>query len=175
MAFFLWCYVCFVLLRFSSLCFRSSHSPSFNRPSICRRADSHMSFFFSFFLSLFLSIFFWYHFRFLFVWRVNRTFFLSGWYFFYLVTTGWIFDISLCENSINPINQKMIRAGHARTLYKRYKHSTHCAMVQLQYEYKHRKKGILPVPAMPNHCTRGTSTVRTVQWYKHSTRTNAGK
>ena len=26
--------------------------------------------------------------------------------FFYLVTTGWIFDISLlCENSINSINQ----------------------------------------------------------------------
>ena len=35
------------------------------------------------------------------VWRVRRTFFPSGWCFFYLVTTGWIFDISLCENSIN--------------------------------------------------------------------------
>ena len=29
-------------------------------------------------------------------------FFPSGWCFFYLVTTGWIFDISLlCDNSIN--------------------------------------------------------------------------
>ena len=39
--------------------------------------------------------------------RVRRTFFPSGWCFFYLVTTtGWIFYISLCENSINqPINQ----------------------------------------------------------------------
>ena len=37
----------------------------------------------------------------LFVWRVRRTFFPSGWCFFYLVTTGWVFDISLCENSIN--------------------------------------------------------------------------
>ena len=28
--------------------------------------------------------------------------------FFYLVTTGWIFDISLCENSINQsINRKI--------------------------------------------------------------------
>ena len=40
-------------------------------------------------------------FRFLFVWRVRRTLFPSGWCFFYLVTTGWIFYISLCENSIN--------------------------------------------------------------------------
>ena len=42
-----------------------------------------------------------YFFRFLFVWRVRRTFFPPGWCFFYLVTTGWIFYISLCENSIN--------------------------------------------------------------------------
>ena len=39
-------------------------------------------------------------FRFLFVWRVRRTFSPSGWCFFYLVTTTSIFDISLCENSI---------------------------------------------------------------------------
>ena len=42
-----------------------------------------------------------YFFRFFFVWRVCRTFFSSGWCFFYLVTTGWIFYISLCENSVN--------------------------------------------------------------------------
>ena len=42
-----------------------------------------------------------YFFRFLFVRKVCRTFFPSGWCFFYLVTTGWVFDISLCENSIN--------------------------------------------------------------------------
>ena len=59
------------------------------------------------------------------------------------------------------------RAGHARPLYKRYKHSTHCAMVQPQYEYKHGQKiGTLPVLAMPNHCTRGTSTVHIVRRYK---------
>ena len=45
-----------------------------------------------------------YHFRFLSVWRERRTFFPSGWCFFYLVTTGWIFDISLlCEFSVNSI------------------------------------------------------------------------
>ena len=32
---------------------------------------------------------------------VVRTFSPSQWCFFYLVTTGWIFYISLCENSIN--------------------------------------------------------------------------
>ena len=36
-----------------------------------------------------------YHFCFLFVWRVRRTFFPSGWCFFDLVTTSWIFDIRL--------------------------------------------------------------------------------
>ena len=41
---------------------------------------------------------------FFFVWRVRHPFFPSGWCSFYLVTTGWIFDISLlCENSFNQI------------------------------------------------------------------------
>ena len=31
---------------------------------------------------------------------IFSAFFPSGWCFFYLVTTGWIFDISLCENSL---------------------------------------------------------------------------
>ena len=43
-----------------------------------------------------------YHFRYsLCVWRVRRTLFPLGWCFFNLVATGWISDISLCENSIN--------------------------------------------------------------------------
>ena len=40
-------------------------------------------------------------FRFLFVWTIEyvvRSFLPNG--VFYLLTTGWIFDISLCENSI---------------------------------------------------------------------------
>ena len=58
-------------------------------------------------MSLFPSIFL-YHFRFIFVWRVRRTFFPSEWCFFYLVTTCWVFDISLlCENPIIQFNQSM--------------------------------------------------------------------
>ena len=67
---------------------------------------TRISFFLSFFFVAFSEyIYFLYPFRFLFVWRVRRTFFPSGRYFFYIgTTTGWIFDISLCENSIK-INQ----------------------------------------------------------------------
>ena len=61
MAFFLWCFVGFALLRFSSLCFRCSRGPSFNRPSICRRSDSHTCFFLlfcsPFFVYLEMSLF----------------------------------------------------------------------------------------------------------------------
>ena len=46
------------------------------------------------------------HCRFLFEWRVRRTFFPLEWCFFYLLTTGWIFYISLRDNLINQsINQ----------------------------------------------------------------------
>ena len=74
---------------------------------IYRRSDSHTCFFlflfFLFFVYLFGDVAFSEYFsRFLFVWRVRRTFVPSGWCFFYLVTTSWIFNISLlCENSIN--------------------------------------------------------------------------
>ena len=83
------------------------------------------------------------------------------------------------------------RAGHARPLYKRYKHSPHCAMVQPQYtvqeaqdcamvqpqyELKHGPIGTRPVLAMLNHCTRrGTRTVHTVQYYTHSYEYKTGK
>ena len=39
---------------------------------------------------------------------VRRTFFPSEWCFSTCVTTGWIFDISLCENSINQFNQSRL-------------------------------------------------------------------
>ena len=54
---------------------------------------THVSFFFLFvYLEMPLfSEYFLCHFRFLFVWRVRRTFFPSK---------GWTFDVSLCENSI---------------------------------------------------------------------------
>ena len=53
---------------------------SFNRPSICRRPDSHTCFLFLF-GDVAFSEYFLYHFRFLFVWRVRRTFFPSEWCF----------------------------------------------------------------------------------------------
>ena len=54
----LWWYVCFVLLRFRLYAFVEA-GPSFNRPSIYRRPDSHTCFLFlsGVFLSLFPSIF----------------------------------------------------------------------------------------------------------------------
>ena len=76
------------------------------------------SLFLFFFICRFFRVLFLYHFRFLSVWqyyRVRRTFFPSGWYFFYLVTTGWIFDISLlCENSINQSNQSRDTGIHMK-------------------------------------------------------------
>ena len=78
--------------------------PSFNRPLICRRPDTHNMCFFLFlsFFSLEMSLFpsiFLCHCRFLLYGvYVVRSFLPDG--VFYLETTGWIFDISLlCENS----------------------------------------------------------------------------
>ena len=101
-------FVCFA--SFLSLCFRYSRRPSFNCPSIYRRPDSHKPFF------LFFLLFIW-------ICRFSRVFFVpfplsrcmeSTSYalsfpmvFFYLVSTGWIFDISLYENSIKKNNQCM--------------------------------------------------------------------
>ena len=60
------------------------------------------------------------------------------------------------------VSRYIARAGHARTLYKGYKHSTHCARIQAQYEYKH---------------STSTSTVRVQAQYecKHSTSTSTSK
>ena len=105
---FLWCHLCFVLLRFRPC---ASVEAAALRSIVFRYAGAPIARRVSFFL-LFIwkcrlfRVFVLYHCRFLFVWRVRRTFFPSGWCFFYLVTTSWIFEISLCENSINQsINQ----------------------------------------------------------------------
>ena len=100
---FLWRYLCFVLLRFRLFGFHRSRSPLLIRCSICKPPDSRTCFFL---------------FSFLFIWSVAFSdFFLGGgghcrlllytsyvfsfrMVFFYLVTTGWIFDISLVEISI---------------------------------------------------------------------------
>ena len=102
MAFFLWYYICLFCFASFFASMLSLKPRPFNRPSICRRSDSHSCFFilvfflFCLFGHVAFSEYFLYNFRFLFVWRVRRTFFPSGWCFFYLVTMGWIFDISLC-------------------------------------------------------------------------------
>ena len=87
------------------------------RSIVLRYADVPIAARVFFFLSFcrFFRVFFFYHFRFLFVWRVRRTFFPSGWYFFYLMTTGWVFDISLCENSIKK--KKSRQEGVASWLF----------------------------------------------------------
>ena len=68
----------------------------------CRRPDSHTCFFF-FWRCRFFRVFF----------CIIPAFSLYGEYlsfrmvFFYLVTTGWIFDISLYENSIKNVSIKL--------------------------------------------------------------------
>ena len=99
---FLWCYVCFVLLRFRLHAFAEAAAL---RSIVLRYAGAPIAtrFFFFFGDVAFSDYYFLYQFRFLFVWRVRRTFFPSElcFLFFCLVTMGWIFDISSCENSIN--------------------------------------------------------------------------
>ena len=96
----------FCFASFSSLCFHWSRGPSFNNSSKCRRPDSHkclyiLIFSFCLFGDVAFFEYFLYHCRFFFVWSLRRNVFSSRMVSFYLVTTGWIFDISLRENSIN--------------------------------------------------------------------------
>ena len=98
---FLWCYVCFVLLRFRLYAFVEAAAL---RSIVLRYAVASIGtprVFFCFFLDVAFSTIFLYHFRFLFV-QESTSYVLSfRIVFFYLVTTGWIFDISLCDNLIN--------------------------------------------------------------------------
>ena len=66
-------------------------------------------------MSLFSSVL--YHYRFLSVWQIRCTFLLVGGICFYLVTTAWIFGISLlCKNSTNQsINQRSVSLHAAIT------------------------------------------------------------
>ena len=82
-------------------------SPSFNRLSICRRPDSRMCFFlFSFCLfgDISFSKLFFVPLPFSLCMKSTSYVLSIRMMFFYLVTTGWIFDFSLlCENSIISI------------------------------------------------------------------------
>ena len=73
--------------------------------------------------------------------RVRRTFFPSGWRFFYLVTTSWIFDISLCENSIIFffLNGREYRVGQRssfKTTTLAFGHHTYLLALQLTKRYQ---------------------------------------
>ena len=72
--------------------------------TVCVLFVSVSSFFFVFWGCRFFSRVFLYHCRFLFVWRVRRTFFLSGWCFSILWPRAEFFYISLlCDDSTNRI------------------------------------------------------------------------
>ena len=85
----------------------------------CRRPDSHTYFFVCFFLFCLFGYVAFSEYFFVpfplslcmestsYVLSFRMVFFV----FFYLVTTGWIFDISLCHNSINSIKIKCFGEG----------------------------------------------------------------
>ena len=116
---FLWCYVCFVFVSFSSFAFTEAAALRLVvlRSSICMRPDNHTQLpntclcsfccHFCFFLFLFLwrcHVFriFLNRYRFSRCMEITSYVFSFQMVFFYLMTMGWIFDISLlCDNSIN--------------------------------------------------------------------------
>ena len=109
MAFFLWCCVCFVLFRFS-LKPRPFVQSSFDMQAFREHTTCFFLLIFPLCFCLFGDVAFSEYFS---------TFSLYGEYVvcsylpdgvvFYLVTTGWIFGISLCEISINqPNNQSTL-------------------------------------------------------------------
>ena len=112
---FLWCYICFVLFRFRLFSFtevatvrtialRYACAPTSTRSYltiVCMIFSFFFILLFSFLWSRLFRVFLYHNNRFLVVCRLRRTCSPSGWCFFYLVTTGWIFYIRLCENSIN--------------------------------------------------------------------------
>ena len=106
---FLWCYVCFVLLRFR---LHALVEAAALRSIVLRYAGARIAtcVSFSFIGDVAFSEYFWYHFRFLFVWRVLLPSYVLSFrmVFFYRVTTGWIFDTSLGDNLINKNKIKII-------------------------------------------------------------------
>ena len=125
---FLWCYVCFVLLRFRSYAFVEAAAP---RSIVLRYAGALIATRVSFLffsppfvyleMSLFPSIFF---IPLPLSLCLESTSYVLSFriVFFYLVTTGCIFDISLCENPINQLNQWEKRKQVTHLLYN----ALHC-------------------------------------------------
>ena len=132
---FLWCYVCFILLRFRLL--YAFVKAAALRSTILRYAGAPIAtrVSFSFFGDVAFSKYFLYHFRFLFVWEYTSYVLSFRTVFFYLVTTDWIFDISLCENSINSTNQNQSHLPNANPArgHKEVQRSTVHIMVTTRY------------------------------------------
>ena len=103
---FLWCYVCFVLLRFRIYAFVEAAAL---RSIVLQYAGAPIAtrVLFCFIPGIiygdvaFSEYIFSYHCRFLFFIKSTSYVLFFRMVFVYLVTTGWIFDISLRENSIN--------------------------------------------------------------------------
>ena len=103
----------FCFASFSSLCFCRSRGPSFDRTSICRRPDSHTCYFlfcFCLFGDVAFSEYLLDHCRFIFVWKVRRMFFPSGWYFSTLSPRAGFFTSAYVR--IESINKKIYRKPH---------------------------------------------------------------
>ena len=109
----------FCFASFSYLCFHWSRGPLFIRYSMYRRPDSHTCFF-SFFpfclfggVAFFRVLYFLYHYcRFLFVWRVCRTFLSLPGGVFLPCDHGLDFDI---KQSIMPTNNRLFYRGWVRS------------------------------------------------------------
>ena len=85
----------------------------------------------------------------------------------YKLSTHWV--MIHAQNEYKYGKYRYIpQASHARIYLNTVQEAQDCAMVQPQYELKHGPIGTRPVLAMLNHCTRGTRTVHTVQYYTHS-------
>ena len=103
------CLFCFVSVSFFVVAFTEEAAALCStvlRSSVCMRPDSHTQLHLSTSFSVFVHVAFSDYFCTITVFSLYGYVFSFRMVFFYLVTTGWVFDISLCENSINQsINQ----------------------------------------------------------------------
>ena len=105
---FLWCYVCFVLLRFRLYAFVEAAAL---RSIVLRYAGAPIAIrvSFSFFGDVAFSEYFFVPFPLSLCMESTSHVLFFRMVFFYLATTGWSFDISLCKNSINQSKRGGLR------------------------------------------------------------------
>ena len=163
--------------------------PSFNRPSTCKRPDSHTCFFLME-MWLFPSIFL-HPFRFLFLWTIEyvvRSLLFFRMVFFYFVTTGWIFDMShiiyvrIQSNQSNVIQQTVVFIyGHHILYYTDQPGKKGCQFCSWSSEQRQliiplspyvpeslvsRHRFSRPVPRQPSH-TQAESCAHGIQSCAH--------